>query len=534
MLLANLRRVNQQIFALLVVATAITLASASEMAPLTKLSNAELDARFSSDLRQIEVERKGMQDVLAFMSSRPDLFPAEKPNEPRLLRREEKEVVWPVWQRFGDYLAAMQSVADYHADFHRLRGAAREDSFLIGTAGLLGSYRLALEFIQRVENNPELDKVLNDAVPELGLASGSYARLKFKFLNVAMATQFAARSALMSMFPGARRPELRGDIQTDSDYLWKAGRGQGTLMTARNALKVVQNTAATLWLPIQTGVSEWMGHTKVYRLNQPLISLKQIREAQSKMQPGDILLERREWYLSNIGLPGFWSHAALHIGTPAERTAYFRDPEVKHWLAERKQPVGDLEELLRISFPAAYEMMRNHKDPPVYPEQKDSEKDSVRILEAISEGVSFHSLEHSAACDCLVVLRPRLSKLEKARALFRAFGYAGRPYDFDFDFSTDAKLVCTELVYKSYEPAGPFRGLTFPTVEMLGRRVAPANEFAKQFDAQFGNPEQQTDLVLFLDGQERLGKAIESGVVEFRQSWKRPKWHVLEPGTEGK
>jgi hypothetical protein len=250
------------------------------------------------------------------------------------------------------------------------------------------------------------------------------------------------------------------------------------------------------------------------------------------MEPGDILLERREWYLSNIGLPGFWSHAALYIGTPEERRQFFNDEGTRKWLSEREKSARDMEDLLRASFPVAYESMLSHRDSQVYPEQKDNENEPARILEAISEGVSFHSLEHSAACDSLVVLRPRLSRTEKAQALFRAFGYAGRPYDFDFDFSTDAKLVCTELVYKSYEPSAHYRGLTFPTVEMLGRRVAPANGFAKQFDEQFGRAEQQTDMILFLDGQEKLHKAVEASVAEFRKSWQRPKWHVFESASK--
>lgn len=502
------------------------------MTPLAKLAETELQMRFTSDLQQIEVERAGLHSVMAFMQSRPEIFPTDKPKESRLLRREEKEIVWGVWQRFGDYVAALQSVADYHAEFQRLKGTEREESFLIGTAAMLSSYRLALEFIDRMEKNPELDKILNDAVPEFGIPHGSYAKLKFKFLNVAMATQFTARTTLMKLLGGERRPDLRKQIASDSEYLWNAGKGQGTALTAKNAAKVVQNTAQIMWLPVQTGVSEWMGHTRVYRLNQPLISLKQIREAQTKMEPGDILLERREWYLSNIGLPGFWSHAALYIGTPEERRGFFRDAEMTKWLSAREKPASDFEELLRLGFPAAYEGMLNHRDPAVYPEQKDSDQAPVRILEAISEGVSFHSLEHSAACDSLVVLRPRLTKAEKAQALLRAFGYAGRPYDFDFDFSSDAKLVCTELVYKSYEPSTTFRGLTFPTVEMLGRRLTPANEFAKQFDEQFGKAEQQTDMILFLDGQEKLRKAVGAGVEEFRQSWKRPKWHVFQSGPK--
>jgi hypothetical protein len=141
--------------------------------------------------------------------------------------------------------------------------------------------------------------------------------------------------------------------------------------------------------------------------------------------------------------------------------------------------------------------------------------------------VSLTTLEHSADCDSLAVLRPRLPNSEKAQALVRAFHYTGRPYDFNFDFATDAELVCTELVYKSYEPANGFSGLKFPLTEMLGRKLLPANEIARQFDAQAGTPEQQFDLVIFLDGQERKRTAAEGTLTEFRPSWQRPKWHVL-------
>ena len=109
----------------------------------------------------------------------------------------------------------------------------------------------------------------------------------------------------------------------------------------------------------------------------------------------------------------------------------------------------------------------------------------------------------------------------------RAFHYAGRPYDFNFDFATDSELVCTELVYKAYESAAGFRGLTFPLVEMLGRKVTPANEIARQFDTQCQTAEEQFELVLFLDGQERRAKAVEASPATFRESWRRPKWHVF-------
>ena len=63
--------------------------------------------------------------------------------------------------------------------------------------------------------------------------------------------------------------------------------------------------------------------------------------------------------------------------------------------------------------------------------------------------------------------------------------------------------------------------------EVLGRPVLPPNDMVRQFDAMFGTPAEQLDLVLFLDGEERAGTAVERGLDAFRESWRRPKWQLL-------
>jgi len=504
---------------LILMAASLSLLSAEPVKPLRHLKPEERAERLAGDARNIQLHRDGLRAVIQYLDSREDLFPRVPVKNPRLLLREEKEAVWNAWQRLLDYLLALESLEQYHAQFARLKGAEKEDSFLISYAALLARYRGALEFIERADRNPELHKVLNDPVPELGLPGGTYASLKLKHLNIAIATQFTASEALLKTFNGNRQPGLRQAISSDADYIWRAGMGKGEILTAKNALKMIQDGGQTAWLPVQTGVSEWMGHTKVYRPKDCLITPAQIQKIQTSLEPGDVLLERREWYLSNIGLPGFWSHAALYIGTPGERLAFFGDEQTRNWVKQQGEASGSLERLLISTCPPAG--LRQ------FTNQLPSASEPIRIIEAIGEGVSFKSLEHSAACDSLVVLRPRLSRREKALALFRAFHYAGRPYDFNFDFSTDAELVCTELVYKSYEPSSGCVGLKFPLVEMLGRKVTPANELARQFDVQFGTAEQQFDMVVFLDGREKQKTAVASPVDEFRQTWKRPKWHVF-------
>jgi len=469
-------------------------------------------ARFVGDAQAVQLHRRGLLEVIDYQKAHPELFPASVPVEERLLRREEKEPVWAAWQRFLDYMLALGSTEKYHAGFYRLKSLDREDSFVIGCAAMMARYRASLEFIERIEKNPQLPKVLNDAVPELGLPAGTYSSLKLQILNVAMAGEFAAREVLLETFSDGRQPELRKLISQDAARILAFGRNSGGVLTAKNAVKVIQEKAESMWLPVQSGVAEWMGDTKVYRPRESLMALGQIADLRSQLEPGDILLERREWYLSNIGLPGFWPHAALYLGTPAERRVFFDDAEVHAWVKIQGQAEGDLESLLQARYPAAYQKAGANCE----------DKHPARLLEAMSEGVCFTSLEHSAACDSLAVLRPRLSKLTRARALVRAFHFAGRPYDFNFDFATDAELVCTELVYKAFTP-----DLNFPLVEMLGRKVMPANEMVKQFDADFGTAAQQYDLVAFLDGNERQKRTVAGSVAEFRKSWQRPKWHVV-------
>ena len=467
-------------------------------------SDAEIIARCDS----------GLADVLAFMRTKPELFRDDRAG---LLTFEEKREAWNTWKRFLEYQLALEAVAQVHSKYHLKSGKAQAESFFTGYSASVTQYRYALEFLEITRSNSALDKLLDESVPDIGLEENAYSKFKFQFLNAGRGIEFAAREVVFSSYARKHSPVNEQILKTHTKRIWEMGRGRGQEMTLRNAVKVVRKVGFNAWLPIQTGVSEFMGDTKVYRTKKSLITPDQIKEL--KLDPGDILLERRDWYLSNVGLPGFWPHAALYIGTPAERSAFFDDPEVRAWVKSAGEPSGDFDKLLESKYPAAYESTRKSEHGHPY-----------RVLEAISEGVTFTTLEHSADADTVAVLRPKRTKKEKAAALYRAFHYAGRPYDFNFDFDTDAALVCTELVCKAYEPNQDSAGLTFPIDTMLGRKVVPANLIVRQFDENYGTEKQQLELVHFLDAKERSQKAVPATVETFRQSWRRPKWHILMQG----
>ena len=456
--------------------------------------------------------RHGLDQVLDYARTREDIFGGSG----TVLSRQQKMDLWSAWATLQDHIAQLDGRRAYQPHWIEIKDKTIRSRHLAKTYALfLTSYRYAMEFIELAQQNPAIDIVLNEPVPELGLEADRYKSFKFHFLNVARAAEFAAFEVVFKIEKITQSPFLE-TIEQDREVIWRMGRGKGYELTARNAVAIVRDSLGQAWFPVQKQVSTWMGDTRVRRGDSALISAKQIQALPARLEPGDIFLERREWYLSNLGLPGFWTHAALYVGTAEERRRYFTGDAVTAWLRKEMPGAGSMEDLLAERYPDIYKHSLVSGDGHLH-----------RVVEAVSEGVIFTTLEHSAAADSLAVLRPRLTRVEKARAILRAFHYAGRPYDYNFDFQTDSALVCSELIYKAYEPGRGTAGLSFDLEQIMGKWLLPPNKIVREFDADHGLPAQQLDLVVFLDGYEAARKAVAADTDTFRQSWKRPKWHII-------
>ena len=482
----------------------------------SSLAQAVPAGRLAADAQNISAARQGLQRLINYIDEQPDLF-AVQPGQTGLpLNREQRLQVWQSWQRFLDYILSLDSMVQlYGRAFQQEKETAlRATYFYYGFAAFVGQYRGALDYIERLEKQPAMHVLLNEPVPELGLAKGSYSRLKFRFLNVLRGAEFARLHVIYSYYQlkGESNP-FAGQLSDDIAALWQAGHGKGPQLTAHNALRIVGDLGFSAWLPVQENVARTMGHIKVWRPETTLISQEQIKAL--KLEPGDILLERREWYATNAGIPGFWPHAALYVGSARERDSYFSDPASQAWLRQQGSRDGRLDSLLQQRYPEKYQLslQPHHGQLP-------------RVIEAIEHGVSLTSLEHSAAADSLAVLRPRLPRQAKARAILRAFQYQGRPYDFNFDFLTDSALVCSELVYKAYEPGQDLPGLSLALRQVMGRSLLSPNHLAETYSQEFGHDNAQFELVIFLDGHERSGSAQPKEKAAFINSWQRPKWHI--------
>lgn len=190
----------------------------------------------------------------------------------------------------------------------------------------------------------------------------------------------------------------------------------------------------------------WSG-SAIAELRQPRIKAsgapKRITEEQrqqllSMAQPGDVFVTRHDDAMSNLFLPGFWPHAALHLGS-----------------------ASDLEATCgKLPAPVKARYRENH-----------------RFLEAKKDGVRFRAGEETLRVDACLLLRPPLQEQDLAEALSRALTHEGKLYDFLFDFRTADRLACTEVIYRTYHGYG---SIAFELIQKAGRACIPAENLIDQ------------------------------------------------------
>lgn len=184
---------------------------------------------------------------------------------------------------------------------------------------------------------------------------------------------------------------------------------------------------------------------------------KVLKQVKAKLKPGDILLEKTPFRLTDKLIPGHWGHVAIWIGTETElrEIGLWEHPLVKMYHAE---------------------IRAGHS-----------------VVEALRTGVELNTLAQFLNVDDLALVRKKdLTEEELRQRLLLAFRQIGKEYDFNFDVETTDKIVCSELVYTVY------LDMQWPTENALGRyTISPDNVASK---ALAGGPLQL--LLFYHDGQE--------------------------------
>ncbi|TWU49648.1 YiiX/YebB-like N1pC/P60 family cysteine hydrolase [Rubripirellula reticaptiva] len=130
------------------------------------------------------------------------------------------------------------------------------------------------------------------------------------------------------------------------------------------------------------------------------------------LKPGDVFVTRKDAAVTNYFLPGFWPHAAMYVGSDS-------------------------------------------------------------VVESLKDGVRVRTMDSPLGNDAVALIRPSLETGLIDRAILRAHSHVGKPYDFDFDFTRADRMVCTEVVYRSYEGLG---GVKFELKKRAGRQTLSAED----------------------------------------------------------
>jgi hypothetical protein len=442
------------------------------------------------------------------------------------LSADERAMLMPVWAGIIDHDLAFESFKKQFMRFgSRLKDQSdRDRALILGYTAFVAQLREFFSLLGVMNDREVFAVAFNESAAEYGISAGHYERMLRRtaspetFLTFQIVSErFAKR--LLALKEQANPDddlllEISGKVSAWSDDIENSLNQYGTKLMARVAVKTARNEVDQIIAPIQADVALWLGDTRVRASGRSLISKEDLDTLLPMLEPGDIFIERRNWYLSNLGLPGFWPHAAFFVGSPDELVSFFdSDADVLAVF-----PDG-LSKYLEVTYSEVWQQYA----------QADEEGEDHRVIEAISEGVVFTSLYHSALADYVGVLRPRRSKLDRAWAIVHSFSHHGKPYDFDFSFLSQAALVCSELVWASYQlTSQEGEGLDLHTSKVFGRVTLPPTDIVKQFDEEYDSPNQQMDFVGFLDGNEATNSATFESLEVFRESWKRPKWDLSQ------
>ena len=484
------------------------------------ISNPSVEKEFLKSQSQLVIDnREKLLQISEVVQTNPILEELRGKKSVTALTNDEREMVREIWAsliRYHTNLDLIIKNVDEKEELQKDNAFKSDEYYTIKYAAFLAQYRSAIDFIRAMRKIPSVDKVLNEEDSGKGIIQDTFKAFKFEYLNIEKFTEFFSYRVIY-IKKDMEDHILNDAITKDTKIISQFNKYKGAGYTLKNAGKIVKSILFKLYFPFQKNISEWMGDERVARGDEFLITPEQIKEVHAQLLAGDVLIERREWYLSNIGLPGFWPHAALYLGRPEERQHLEKDEAIRQWVREEGVLSGSFEELLAREFPVVYEESLG----------EDQYSHPYRVLEAMSEGVVFTSLEHSADADSLAVIRPKLSNLDIAKGLLTSLKYKGRPYDFNFDFRTDSQVVCSELVFYAYQPTKIKNGIIFPVTETLGRPVVTPNNIIKDLAETYGTDKQQFDFILFLDGNDKKRVATFSTIEALKNSWNRPKWFIF-------
>ncbi len=351
---------------------------------------------------------------------------------------------------------ALIELVTAHQQDRTLSEELQHSSFLVAYAGALVLVDAARFLRAEFHHRPLVRGKLNEPAADFGIEANTYEQIQKSLTNPIHAWRLyhAAKylnqhwekikqitdPALCPVIELVSRLQDRLHITLD----------RYALARVRSRARALDNTAGMglfqqALYGLQKAVASLTANLFVKFDHIPILRSDIAQELRTLLQPGDVLITRKEFAVTNYFLPGYWPHAAMFLGT-----------------SEQLQQLGL----------ANVEQVRTRWEKLLHCDADDS----LRVLEAMKDGVHVRSIKSPFGVDALAVLRPRLAPDEISKAIARGFSHEGKSYDFDFDFNRSDRLVCTEVIYRSYEQVG---GIEFQLTKRAGRWTLAAEDLIR-------------------------------------------------------
>lgn len=371
---------------------------------------------------------------------------------------ETKNILASYWSARNALLDFICSYRD--ESFSNQNSELKEQAFLTAFASALVLVDAARFLRETFHERPLVRSKLNESAPTFAIPEGCYDQIQRSLFSARHAwhlfhairyfqknekslRESTAGTPFDDLWPIVDPLEHRMDVPLSS-YARARLRARSGMVTRRLTLGLLQKSMYGLQKLAGILLAE-----KYVRLGHEPSLPSKIRQGLAQiLRPGDLLVVRKEFAITNYFLPGYWPHAALYLGT-AGGLEKLGLPDMQCSQVENAWS--------RISA-------TRHDERP------------LEVLESMKDGVHLRSLDSPYRCDSVVVLRFSCQQVEVAEALSRALRHDGKPYDFSFDFRRADQLVCTEVAYRGYEGVG---GIEFPLVQRAGRPTLSGSDLVK-------------------------------------------------------
>ena len=429
-------------------------------------------------------------------------------------RREVSALLHSFYQARDELvkIAVVYSPEHYNTDYPPQ--VSRRRLMQLYTAAMLLRHQMSLRFAATYLQDTKLSSYLNERDDTFGIPEGLVRRVNeeleaglYKELMATIGEQYLEELKRYGSDDSPNADALSQLIEKANQTIQSVYEKHPDPLpgNVRTAISEAVRKGVSTYLQLQQMIATEIGDFRIKNtreIREHHIRSQEVNQFHGTLRPGDILIERRDWYSSNAFLPGYWPHGALYVGSPSQ----WKQEGILEKVITELQVLADLATQSGSTRETDEPHQQNHaeKIQRLIEQLKAGEAehlDRFHIIEAVSEGVILNTVAHSIGeASSVFALRPKnLKPGERAKAIAHAFYYEGREYDFNFDFETPNTLVCTEVIYRCYGGNSDNATLRFPIVSVLGRRTLPAHELATQFvqDVRTGNP--QYDLVAWLD-----------------------------------